>query len=892
MSKFVYVIALLLVAAFPFWGPAPILITEQGDPLAPAPAVLPRYLSDSNVADAPAGLPAPVVDGWLAPGEYAQAHRLSFAGYLGTIDAFVVQNAITLTIGLDSRDTTPYPYNSGGGTGPAIQVFLDGAYDRSSKPQADDFRLTVFKNGTLQARCGDGVYWGACTSIAGIRTSAQVTPWGWQAEVSIGLAQLGLTPPTTRVVGFALAEVWTVTWPWDWYWPQGANWENPSTWGHLVSSSSWTTFDWKPGPWKDYALSGMPDFDQTQDAHWSVIVAPPPPTAPAPPSQVWTHCGPVAAANSLWWFDSKFEPLPELPPAVQDGYRLVHRYGTQDDHDPVNVAPLVDDLASYFGTNQGLVGTDVISMSLGLQQYLRERGLWDDFRVTLEKRPSYAWVAEEVRRSEDVILLLGFWELLPTGGYQRVGGHYVTVAGVGQAGPTQAIAFSDPLIDAQEAGLSILPGRVLSGTLRTHIPIPGHAATVHNDAGNISHDLYAVVESPSPGGTWGPADYPWKNVVLLMPGANPHPDFETFPYHGEPVSVEVEFALAVSPFRWKSSGDWDSVTGSWKPRLDYAPNGMPDFGQKQGGWIAPLAASPAAPDVTIYSFCGPAAAANSLWWFDTRQEHAPLMPPAVNDHFGLVVSQGGAAGAWDDHDPRNVDAASTAWPPGAELVEDLAVAMHTDTIGRGTIITGMVQGLATFFDDRKLAHWPVISQVQRPEFWWAAQEVERSEDVILLLGFYKEISPGSWQRLGGHYVTLAGVDRQGGFVAFSDPWLDRAEQSWPFAGDGPIAGWPLYMGRMDSGTLIPHVHPVSPPDTTHNDAGNISHDIYHVTALPVAAPGSWAIEGYANSTSLLNNFIGQNGGGVGPPTGQYVTVVEWAAAVSPKLWRYLPLIRK
>ena len=186
---------------------------------------------------------------------------------------------------------------------------------------------------------------------------------------------------------------------------------------------------WKDGGWTDYAPSGVPDFDQKQDA-W---------TDP----DGWTHCGPVAAANSLWWFDSKMEPqpvgpLPGGPPStipINDNYYLITRYGGYDDHDPLNVGGamgpgLVDDLAWFFDTNGQRTnpgawkGTEVHTMSYGLQWYLyggnpawgvspygpRYGNYYDDYHVQLVKQPTWEWVVEEVERSEDVILLLGLWQ--------------------------------------------------------------------------------------------------------------------------------------------------------------------------------------------------------------------------------------------------------------------------------------------------------------------------------------------------------------------------------------------------------------------------------------------------------------------------------------------------
>ena len=181
---------------------------------------------------------------------------------------------------------------------------------------------------------------------------------------------------------------------------------------------------WKDGGWIDYAPSGVPDFDQKQDG-WE--------NSPGK----WSYCGPVAAANSVWWFDSVFEPYPQppSPTSINDHYYLVTSYGTWDDHYPTNVGGtgplgLVDHLACYFDTDgkvfgTSVTGTEVHTMSYGLQRYLynspthpcydlTHRGYagshYDDYHVQLVKMPTWDWLVEEVERSEDVILLLGIWQ--------------------------------------------------------------------------------------------------------------------------------------------------------------------------------------------------------------------------------------------------------------------------------------------------------------------------------------------------------------------------------------------------------------------------------------------------------------------------------------------------
>ena len=115
----------------------------------------------------------------------------------------------------------------------------------------------------------------------------------------------------------------------------------------VAGSPASTAMYWKEGGWPDYAPKGMPDFGQKQDA-WGQAVG-------QPAVWQWSHCGPVAAANSLWWFDSKFETKTIPPPTVSDTYPLVKSYAVTpnvwDDHSPRNVEPLVNALATQMGTN-------------------------------------------------------------------------------------------------------------------------------------------------------------------------------------------------------------------------------------------------------------------------------------------------------------------------------------------------------------------------------------------------------------------------------------------------------------------------------------------------------------------------------------------------------------
>jgi uncharacterized repeat protein (TIGR01451 family) len=380
-------------------------------------------------------------------------------------------------------------------------------------------------------------------------------------------------------------------------------------------------------------------------------------------------------------------------------------------------------------------------------------------------------------------------------------------------------------------------------------------------------------------------------------GVNPHPTIPTIPEFvpEDMVWTEVEFALAVSPFDWKASGEW-LPDGTWQPWPDYAPNGVPDFDQKQDKWINPL--------TDRWSFCGPVAVANSLWWFDTKFEPDPDGPPPpppygsmpINDNYPLVKAYNTSGLPWDDHDPLNVNDTATPWPPAAdgewEFIEHLAYYFDTDgsatgTMHGGTNIDDMFVGIDRYLRERGLRQGYVIKREDRPDFWWVAEEVEISEDVILLLGFWQWGPDVGWVRLGGHYVTVPGVDKQGGFVAFSDPWFNRMGLTWPYAGFSSAAGgWPSYTGRVADGWLIPHPpygsHPAPSVIDIHNDAGNVSHDIYNVIGTD-SLGGIWGPEDYVLSWPDVENFWGQNNQDyiVDPQDVPVQTEVDWALAVSP-----------
>jgi C1A family cysteine protease len=314
--------------------------------------------------------------------------------------------------------------------------------------------------------------------------------------------------------------------------------ENKTVTANFALSPGWY---WKPGNWTDYALSGMPDFDQKQDM-WQ---------NPPVPAGAWSYCGPVSVANSLWWFDSRNETSPVPPPTINDHYGLVTNFSNPwDDHCTQNVMPLVNNLAWLMDTDGNRTGishngTDVMDMQAGIAQYLNNTGYAAAYNETTVLRPDFnLFIEPEVERCEDVVLLLGFWQHEYGSDYWwRVGGHYVTVAGVNSN--TSQLGISDPYYDNAEAGGA--------GVVPMSHAYP-HGATVHNDTQYVSHDIYNVTFIiPGPGGSpwpcWALQNYAGGNPIVNFLGQNSGANLiPQGPYQQAfPVMTIIDYAVAVSP---------------------------------------------------------------------------------------------------------------------------------------------------------------------------------------------------------------------------------------------------------------------------------------------------------------------------------------------------------
>ncbi len=257
--------------------------------------------------------------------------------------------------------------------------------------------------------------------------------------------------------------------------------------------------------------------------------------------------------------------------------------------------------------------------------------------------------------------------------------------------------------------------------------------------------------------------------------------------------------------------------------LDYAPAGLPDFSARQEDWGIGHPAE-------VWAYDGPAALANVLWWLDSRLEGTGQPPPAVADSFPLVT----AYGAWDDHDPRNA----------VPLIEDLAARLDTNGTRTsdghlGTRPDDMLGALQQYLQERGLAGAFEVAWTAAPGFDEVRDEVRAGAGVVLLLGFWQwDAHSGEWSRVGGRYLSAAGVLCGEDALLVSDPLRDGREMG--FAGE-----------------VIPvedHPHAEDQPEAVHNDAAFVSHDLYRV----LDQPDRWGLAGYVEHIPDIADSLGAN----------------------------------
>jgi hypothetical protein len=269
--------------------------------------------------------------------------------------------------------------------------------------------------------------------------------------------------------------------------------------------------------------------------------------------------------------------------------------------------------------------------------------------------------------------------------------------------------------------------------------------------------------------------------------------------------------------------------------LNYAPMGIPDFDQKQGNWKNPSNG--------YWSFCGPTALSNVLWYIDSKYSDPSGFPGDGDDQFTLVQDYNAPGSPnpgpnSDDHNYNNVNDPGSSWEPdeelyGNELIEKVAWYTDNDGVRTGSsqtgssssgiydgiiqwiIETGLNESFDVFIHDTKNENSlnEIITHIENEDF------------VILNLGFYTS----SGMSRGNHWVTVAGISRSHSMIALSDPYYDI------------------------SNTTTDHSY--------HNDANIVSHDIYTINDIsPLPQRSAWWLDNYEpdfapNTNAMIKDAI-------------------------------------
>lgn len=297
--------------------------------------------------------------------------------------------------------------------------------------------------------------------------------------------------------------------------------------------------------------------------------------------------------------------------------------------------------------------------------------------------------------------------------------------------------------------------------------------------------------------------------AIFGPGVTPPFDTPVWWIETQVSSVDIGKHLCVDSSFFPPAGIWiwASQPSSFPPYWDgphcfeigepepiwwKEPEGvyMPDFDQNQDAW---------------QNYCGPTATANCLWWFDSLYPGWGLVPDGTT-------------------------------PP--ELIDSLALLMSTNVAPpNGTHVDSLQSGIDQWLALHNCTQHLAETTVYMPDFDYCRDQLMDCQDVILLLGFWEcyqivpdQPEPGCytlyWERWGGHFVTMAGVDSAGYQVGFSDPDKDAA-----LNGNLPVP---------PSRVLGPnHGYPEA-----HNDGISVSHDVYNVSTLGISPGGLWEIPDY------------------------------------------------
>jgi hypothetical protein len=170
------------------------------------------------------------------------------------------------------------------------------------------------------------------------------------------------------------------------------------------------------------------------------------------------------------------------------------------------------------------------------------------------------------------------------------------------------------------------------------------------------------------------------------------------------------------------------------------------------------------------------------------------------------------------------------------LIRLLSFYFNTDPLaGGGTLVDSVDIALDSLFEDYSVNLYDTV--LQNPRLLDVSQYGD-SIPTTMLVGLWQRIDE-VWYRVGGHYVSTAGICNLNSWLAISDPARDNAESG----GMGRIL--PTHQSHQDDHAL-------------HNTNGYVSHDIYVSLLETVDTLGEnlWGVQDYSGEDLPWSQFEG------------------------------------
>jgi hypothetical protein len=236
---------------------------------------------------------------------------------------------------------------------------------------------------------------------------------------------------------------------------------------------------------------------------------------------------------------------------------------------------------------------------------------------------------------------------------------------------------------------------------------------------------------------------------------------------------------------------------------NYSPSGLPDFYQKdQWDWTYR----------GRWTFCGPTALANIIWWFDSKLSN-PDGTPGDGQDSCMLVQDFHAPGTpdpgpnSDDHNINNVNDGATpnTGHNTGELIERLAWYVNCNTYRfpvvphKGTTCLGMWLGAKKWIRDAGLSRQFRVQLRFRPDFNDVYTHVRNNDGVLLSLYYYDTSAGEIYYK---HWLTVAGVHPEG-YLAVCDPFWDIDQHKPPGGDNDPsIVSHDIYEVGFDSPSML------------------------------------------------------------------------------------------